>query len=83
MIVVIAVAAGVFFVVLLVGLTLLLLLLRLAPKAVQQRVRVAAARWSEQMFQFLGRASFAFAVFMVVAIGLTLIGAVAMLFAAR
>ena len=83
MIVAIAVAVGVFSVGLLVGLTLLLVALRFAPKAVQQRFQVAAARWNDRQFQFLGRASYAFAVVMVVTIALTLIGAVALLFAPR
>jgi hypothetical protein len=83
MIVVIAVAMGVLLVGLLAGLTLLVVILRLAPKPVQQRVSVAAARWNELMFEFLGRASYAFAVVMVVTIGLGLIGAVALLFAPR
>lgn len=77
------VAIGIATVVLTFGLTLVLLLLRRAPKGVQQRVYAATVRWNEQMFQFLGRASYAFAVFMVVAIGVTLIGAVAMLFTPR
>jgi hypothetical protein len=83
MIVVISIAMGVLVVGLLIGLTLLLLLLRLLPKAVQQRVSVAMARWNELMLRFLDRGAYVFAVVMVVTIGLTLIGAVALLFAPR
>jgi hypothetical protein len=74
------VVIGIAMVVLAVGLSLLLLLLQRAPKAMQQRVYDATARWNETMFGFLGRASYAYAVLMVVTIGLALIAAVALLF---
>ena len=77
MIVVIAIAAGVLFVLLML---LLILLTRLAPTTVQQRVYAATARWNEMMLRLLDRSAYVWAVVMVVTIGLTLIGAVALLF---
>ena len=80
MIVVVAIAMGVLFVVL----TLLLILLtRFAPATVQQRVYAASARWNEMMLRLLDRGAYVWAVVMVVTIGLTLIGAVALLFLPR
>jgi Trk-type K+ transport system membrane component len=77
------IVVGIGTVVLFVALILLLVLLQLAPKAMQQRVYAATARWNEMMLRLLDRGAYAFAVVMVVTIGLSLIGAVALLFVPR
>ena len=60
-----------------------LLLLRVFPRAAQEHVVSVFARWEKALMGMLDRGVYLWAVFMVVTIGVMLIGAIAMLFVPR